>query len=262
MSLKVVNNKDKEQEKEKLQLIKISASAVKTYDQCPRKYFYTYIEKAKKKQWDHFDLGNLCHETLEHFHQIYMKEGSNKGSLAKLMGHSFGLARGNKQFAKVSDMMLAEAKGLCSEYLDRVKQDGMPNVKGVETSFKFHLREDVVIRGFLDRLDIMKDGRFHIVDYKTTKNAKYLDEFQLLVYGLWLQEQYPDIDTFKGSYVLLRHKSKSKEYEFNAEDLRRIKKDLLDYADRIKAENTWTPIPTRLCNWCDFQEICPSQQAW
>lgn len=253
---------DGEKEKEKLEIIKLSASAVKTYEQCPRKYFYTYIEKAKKKQWDHFDLGNLCHETLELFHQIYINEGAKKGSLAKLMGHAFGRARMNKQYSSMSDILLAEAKELCAGYLDRVRQDGMPNVKGVETSFNIKISNDVRVRGFLDRLDIMKDGRFHIVDYKTTKNAKYLDEFQLLVYGMWLLQQYPDIESFKGSYVLLRHKSKTKEYEFNREDVDRITKDLLNYASKIRSENTWTPVPTILCNWCDFKEICPAQKAW
>jgi len=246
--------------KKKLELIKLSASAVKTYDQCPRKYFYTYIERAARKEWDHFDLGNLCHKTLEIFHTIYMEEGTNKKSLASLMGRSFEEAR--KEYKHVTYDMMAEAKDLCAGYLDKMKLDGMPIVKGVETSFNFNIGENIKLRGFLDRLDLMKDGRFHIVDYKTTKNTKYLDEFQLLVYGLWLQTKYPDVENFKGSYVLLRHGSKLKEYEFNTQDLARIKKDLINYAEKIRTENVWEPVPTRLCNWCDFQEICPSQQAW
>ena len=40
----------------KLELIKLSASAVKSYESCPRKYFFNYIQKAPKKQWDHFFL--------------------------------------------------------------------------------------------------------------------------------------------------------------------------------------------------------------
>ena len=108
----------------------------------------------------------------------------------------------------------------------------------------------------------MKDGRFHIIDYKTTKNAQYLDEFQLLVYGLWLKREYPDIKEFRGSYVLLRHGSKLKSYDFNAEDVDQIEKDLISYASKIREEDTWTPVPHRLCNWCDFKSICPAQKTW
>lgn len=244
----------------KPELIKLSASAVKTYEQCPKKYFYTYIEKVKRKEWDHFDLGNLCHKALEIFHKVYMEEGTNKGSLAKLMGRSFKLAR--EEYSHVDDIMLAEAKELCAGYLQRMKTDGMPLVKGVETSFNFNINENIKVRGFIDRVDYMKDGRFHIVDYKTTKSVKYLDEFQLLVYGLWLKDKYPDVESFKGSYVLLRHGSKMKEYEFNSKDIERVEKQLIGYADKIRTENTWTPIPTVLCNWCDFKDICPTQKTW
>lgn len=260
MGAKIIGQEEK-QEKSKVEIIKLSASAVKTYEQCPRKYYYNYIEKAPRKQWPHFDLGHLCHKTLEIFHEIYLKEGTEKmRSLPKLMGHSFKIAR--KEYSHMSDDLVAEAKVLLADYLEKVKREGMPLVKGIETAFDFYLRDDIRIRGFLDRLDVEKDGRFHIVDYKTTKNEKYLDEFQLLVYGLWLYENDPNIDSFKASYILLRHGCKHKEYEFNAADVIRVKKELINYADRIKNENAWMPIPSMLCNWCDFKEICPAQKAW
>jgi len=264
MSLKILDENGEEVSTKpagEIEIIKLSASSVKTYDQCPRKYYYTYIEKAPRKQWTHFDLGNLCHKTLEIFHQVYMQEGTKKKrSLAKLMGHSFKVAR--RDFPNMGDDLLSEGKALLMDYLEYVRSNGMPKVKGVETAFDFMIRDDVRIRGFLDRLDLMKDGRYHIVDYKTTKNEKYLDKFQLSVYGLWLKEKYPEIETFKGSYVLLRHGAKLKEYEFNLEDIDKTKKELLSYADSIRNEDAWTPVPTILCRWCDFNNICPAQQAW
>lgn len=242
------------------QLIKISASAVKTYEQCPRKYYYNYIKKIPTKQWEHFDLGNLCHKTLEIFHEIYMKDGTSKKSLNSIMSHAFATAR--KEFPRMRKPLVAEAKELITTYLLSMKQNGMPNVKGVEKFFSFNLTKNILIRGYLDRLDISKDGKFHIIDYKTTKNVKYLDDFQLLIYGLWLQREYPETDSFKGSYVLLRHGSKLKSYDFNKEDIERVRKELISYADTIRKEDEWTPIPTILCNWCDFKSICPAQQAW
>ena len=130
-------------------------------------------------------MGNLCHKALEIFHQKYIYEGTAKGSLSKLMSHSFTEAR--RSFKKLNDKILSEAKKLLSDYLKIVSISGMPLVRGVETSFKFHVNENILIRGYLDRVDVMKDGRFHIVDYKTTKNTKYLEPFQLLIYGVWLK---------------------------------------------------------------------------
>jgi len=246
-----------------IEILKLSASSMKTYDQCPRKYYYNYIEKQERKQWDHFDLGNLCHRTLEIFHQIYMSEGTEKRTLSKLMSYSFSEAR--KEFDGINNILLAEAKDLVQGYLKSVSKEGMPLVKGVETSFNVTLENDILVRGFLDRIDVLKDGRFHIVDYKTTKNTKYLDPFQLLIYGLWLKNEYPHIDNFKASYILLRHGSKLKSYDFNTEDIEKCKKKIIKYAESINTsmnEDSWIPIPGPLCNWCDFQSICPTQKAW
>jgi len=264
MTLKIVDGEkeiiDEAHDKEP-QIIKLSASAMKTYEQCPRKYFFTYIEKAPKKEWDHFDLGNLCHKALEVFHKIYMEEGTNKGSLSKLMKHAFTEAR-TSLGKKLEDKMIEEAYNLLMGYLKNVSKSGMPLVKGVESAFTFKIREDILIRGFIDRLDVIKDGRFHIVDYKTTKNEYYLEPFQLLIYGLWLRQEFGNIDSYKASYVLLRHNSKYKEYEFNAFDLDKTEKQVISYAEKIGTENTWVPVPSKLCNWCDFKEICPAHTAW
>ena len=244
-------------------ILKLSASSLKTYDQCQLKYYYNYIERLQKKQWDHFDLGNICHKVLEIFHRTYMDEGNAKGSLNKLMTYSF--EKGIAEFPKVSDAIVLEAKDLLRSYLKGVSQSGMPLVKGVETSFEIQLEDDLILRGFLDRVDIMKDGKFHIVDYKTTKSAQYLDPFQLKIYGLWLQEEYGEVDVFKASYVLLRQDSKTKAYDFNRDDLIQCRKKIYKFAESIQTSmdnDLWKPSPCKLCNWCDFKDICPTQQAW
>ena len=239
-------------------IIKLSASAVGTYKQCPRKYYFNYIDKQPTKEWGHFDLGNLCHYALELFHKAYMK-GYN-GSLSKLMGQCFEKAR--PKYPNIGQENLAEAKKLLTIYLKSVTGN-MPVVKSVEGSFSFNLSDDVMIRGYVDRLDVLDDATYHIVDYKTTKNTKYLKPFQLKVYGLWLKEKIdPSVTNFKASYVLLRHNSKLKEYEFNEKDLEDTKKELLEYASQLKNENTWNTIPTRLCGWCDFENVCPANETW
>jgi len=264
-TMKIMDNVDNQEDPVRApQLLKLSASSMKTFDQCPKKYFYNYIAREPRKQWDHFDLGNLCHKTLEIFHEIYMTEGARGGSLSSLMSHSFTEAR--KDFLRTKGDIIAEAKKLVQNYLKYVSQNGMPHVKGVETSFKLNITDDILVRGFLDRVDILPtNGIFHIVDYKTTKNKRYLEPFQLLIYGLWLISEYPDVETFKASYVLLRHNSTSKSYEFNREDIDKVKKKILTFADSIRncgEEDNWVPITGPLCNWCDFKQICSTQKGW
>lgn len=247
---------------EQPKILKLSASSIKTYDQCPKKYYYQYIEKLDRKQWDHFSIGNLCHKTLELFHKIYMEEGlKKKKSLSNLMSHAFSEAR--KNFPNLRGELLKDSKQMILDYLTSIKASKeMPMVKGVETSFEFSLCDNVIIRGILDRIDILKDGTFNIVDYKTNKNPKYLDSFQLLIYGVWLKEKYPEIESFKATFILLKHASSKREFEFNTEDLNSTRKKLIKFAEKIGNDNEWITIPNHLCNWCDFKNVCSASKAW
>lgn len=241
-------------------LIKISASSTKTYSQCQLRYRYQYLDHAERKEFDHFTLGNICHKALEIFHKEY-KNGDN---LPQLMTQSFKKVRKMKGYKNTKKELLLEAKSLLDDYLVAVSTD-MPNVKSVEKSFSIKLNKDLTVRGFLDRVDILESGRFHIADYKTTKNTKYLDTFQLLTYGLWLMEEYPKVDIFDASYILLRHQSKLQTYTFNKKDIEGCRKKLIEYGDNIRnsiKNNQWPANPNVLCQWCDFREICSVYKEW
>ena len=45
-------------------------------------------------------------------------------------------------------------------------------------------------------------------------------------------------------------------YEFNLEDIDKAKKDLIVYADKICEDERWISKPSKLCDWCDFKNIC------
>lgn len=241
-------------------IIKISHSSVKTFEQCKAKYKYQYLDHIQRKTWSHLILGNLAHRTLEIFHKSYIEKRIAKTKLNKLMAESFASAQ--KEFSTTKEM-LSEAYVLLNDYLSTIIQNGMPNVIGTEVPFDIQLDDKITVRGYIDRIDKIGD-RFKIIDYKTTKNVKYLEPFQLSIYGLWLKKEHPEIEAFDAAYVLLRHKSKEKSYSFNLKDLGATNKKLVSYASQIQDEQTWGMNPGPLCKFCDFQSICPSQNkpAW
>jgi len=140
-------------------------------------------------------------------------------------------------------------------YLTMLKKKGLPPVIDVERSFKFMLGPNL-LRGFIDRTDLIEPGHYHVVDYKTNKNPKYLKPFQLLLYGLALRELYPDVEKITGSYLLLKHKSRLKTWEFSERDLQDTRDKILQVGTDITLGEKWEKKPTILCNWCDYQEIC------
>ena len=140
MTIKMKIKEDEDQlivEPPKVEIIKLSASSMKTYDQCPKNYFYNYIAKEKRKQWPHFDLGNLCHRTLEIFHQIYINEGTKNRTLAKIMSHAFVEAR--KEFPNMDSKLVAEAKQLIGQYLSSLSTNNSSDKPNRFPRYNFNL---------------------------------------------------------------------------------------------------------------------------
>ena len=217
-----------------------------------------------KKHWEHLDLGNFCHTTLELFHKEYMDNGLGRyDNLNAIMTYAFAEAKRDKEFVGLGRDSLEAAKDMMIDYLDELKKHKMPNVLCVEQDFEFNIAPDIVLRGYIDRIDKLDNGRLRVVDYKTSKSGdRYLENDQLLIYGMWLKRQHPELKDFMGSYVLLKFHSRAKDVDFNTADLEKMESKLLKYAGEIKTENEWITIPSGLCKYCDFYDICPAQKGW
>src|ERR1700748_3548955 len=99
---------------EKTGFLKISASSVKTYENCQRKYYYSYVAKPDlpPKEWQHLYLGTFCHAVLESFHKKW-KENKNL-ELPSLMSECFLEARENDK--KIGASQIDEAKSMLQDY--------------------------------------------------------------------------------------------------------------------------------------------------
>jgi len=247
------------QEVEEKKILVLSTSRVKTFLQCPRKYYYNYIERLPKKHWDHFDLGTLVHGALEFFHDEFRDDTFDYTKLNSLLSKSFkkqyDLMKEDGDLVKAE--IVLEAKSLLKNYLKNIKFEGLKSkILSVEDEFELDLDEEFKIRGVVDRVDLDKDGSYHIKDYKTNKNKRYMDPFQLKTYGLYLQSKYPEVTNFKGSYIMMRFNGEHISYNFNINDVNKVKTELIDYARKISEEKRWISKPSKLCDWCDFKKPC------
>ena len=252
-------------------MLKLSVSSIDTYTKCPKKYHYRYIEKPDVEQakWNFTEFGSCAHRILELFHIAVMKDNPEASEWPALMKKCF--KEGVKEFdINILEEMVWTPSGdqpgiiylreIIQDYLDDVRDNGMPDVIQNEMPFSFNIDENTVVRGYIDRVDRVAPGEYRVVDYKTSKNEKYLTEFQLLVYAEALNRKFRDVKVVHGSFVLLKHKCKTKDFTFKKSDLDRCNKILTKKASHIDSDNTWVKKPTFLCNWCDYKAIC--QEAW
>jgi putative RecB family exonuclease len=126
------------------------------------------------------------------------------------------------------------------------------------------LDDGLVLRGYVDRLDVAPTGALRVVDYKTGRSpSEYFETkalFQMRFYALVLWRTRGVVPrllqlVYLGDSQILR-------YEPDEADLlatERKVKALWAAIERAATTGDWRPNRGKLCEWCDHQAICP---AW
>src|SRR3954466_7633929 len=121
----------------------------------------------------------------------------------------------------------------------------------------------LLLRGFVDRLDVAPDGAIRVVDYKTGRSPGEMFEakalFQMKFYALVLWRTRGVVPAmlqliYLGNAEMLR-------YVPDEADLRATERkvEAVWRAIRLAEESgDWRPRRTRLCDWCSFQALCPA----
>ena len=126
------------------------------------------------------------------------------------------------------------------------------------------LESGLRLRGYVDRLDEAPDGALRVVDYKTGRapregfEAKAMFQMRFYALVLWrLRGEVPRLLQllYLGSGEVLR-------YEPDEADLRATERKVARRLGRRSSgpprTGDWRPSPSRLCDWCDHQALCPA----
>ena len=125
------------------------------------------------------------------------------------------------------------------------------------------LESKLLLRGFVDRLDVAPNGMIRVVDYKTGRSPGERFEakamFQMRFYALVIWRTRGVVPSmlqlvYLGNGEILR-------YVPDEADLLATERKVEAVWRAIRlAEETgdWQPSPSRLCSWCSHQAICPA----
>ena len=149
--------------------LKVSASSIETFKQCPRKWMYIYVEDARSVSTFATILGTFAHSVLEEFYQWDPEERTVE--LAKEIARYEWdkMAKFSKAF---NSLRLSE------EEQKRMRVQAWKSVRGawelevpsevsvLEVEKEFMMQhEGAWVRGFIDRVERDGDG-IRITDYK------------------------------------------------------------------------------------------------
>ncbi|WP_428965514.1 RecB family exonuclease [Micromonospora fluostatini] len=123
--------------------------------------------------------------------------------------------------------------------------------------------DELLIRGYLDRLDVAPDGALRVVDYKTGGAPREAFEaralFQLKFYALVLWRTRGVVP--RVLRLLYLRDAEVCDYTPDAEELARFERTVVALwraIEQATERQDFRPRPSRLCDWCNHQAHCPS----
>ncbi|EKE16330.1 MAG: hypothetical protein ACD_11C00020G0035 [uncultured bacterium] len=245
--------------------MRISYSALNTFQTCSLKYKFQNIDKIKEPKSKEAVFGTIIHSTLNFFHTPSLVPPTTEQAL-----DFFSKDWNSDVFENELEERAAFSLGvsIISNYCRKNNPSDF-NIIDLESRFEIVVEDAEtkikhIVSGIVDRMDKTEDG-YEIIDYKTTRKMpsqeKVEEDLQLSVYLMAFLERYPKeierLDKIVVSLYYLKHGVKLSSQR-TLEQLSSAKQLFLDVIKEIE-KGIFTPNVNPLCDWCGYQKICP---AW
>lgn len=248
----------------------ISPSRAGDFLSCPLLYRFRSVDKLPEPFSTDAVRGTVVHKVLEDLFDLPAVERTPQGAQALVLPAWEALLAAepdaeqmfSAQGAPSVDDWLASCRAAVDRYFtleDPRRLEPAERELYVETL----LDSKLLLRGFVDRVDVAPDGAIRIVDYKAGRSpgigfeAKAL--FQLRFYALAIWRSRGVVPAmlqlvYLGDGQVIR-------YEPDEHDLLATERKVEAVWRAISAAHEsgdWRPRPSKLCSWCAHQALCPA----
>lgn len=246
----------------------ISVSRAGVFEECQQKYKFRYHLKVEPPvpQQPYFTFGSVVHKIIEEHTLSEGKENIHDISKKVLWG-DIPIDKDSEIIPRkdLPDAYLKRLPKMIDAYLKLSKKIGFDGECEWKFNYDLDQPNEKCVYGFIDRL-IKKDGKYIIIDYKTSKKSKWRKNKRDIVGDLQLQcysmvvANYFDVDP-SNVYAALYY-LEGEEFigaQFNRETLEKTKQVLLDTYNRIQnihPDKAWGRVGQQ-CKRCDYKSICP-----
>jgi len=244
-----------------------SHSKLASYQQCPQKYKFRYIDEIPPPiRSIELHLGDSVHRALE---QLYA--GARDG---QVMSRDDLLACFQQKWDEgfTPQLRIVRAGTSARTYLElgrKMLADyhwsfhpfTQSTTLKLEEKFLFPLSEAHEMRGIIDRLAKNQDGTLEIHDYKTSRRlpnpAQVASDVQLALYEIAIRHRWPETSSVS---LIWHYLAFDKEIKITktTEQLEAVKRNALGLIQRIEAATAYPTHVTAICDWCEYKEICPA----
>ena len=247
----------------------LSPSRASDFMSCPLLYRYRTIDRLPEEPSADALRGTLVHKVLEDLFDLPSQERTPDQARSLLVPTWDALLAAEPTLAELftdEGPDVAEWLASCRSVLDRyftLEDPRRLEPAERELYVEALLDSRLLLRGFVDRLDIAADGAIRVVDYKTGRSPGEMFEakalFQMKFYALVIWRTRGVVPAmlqlvYLGNGEMLR-------YVPDEQDLlatERKVEAIWHAIRRAEESGDWRPNPSRLCDWCAHHALCPA----
>jgi DNA helicase-2/ATP-dependent DNA helicase PcrA len=242
----------------------LSASDIESYRACPLRYKFARVLRIPTEPTPQQRFGIMVHKVLERYHSEWDGRPESLESTLPTLMRLLDAAWRRAGFRESPGELvwLERAREALSHYHRQLAdQPGRP--VWFERSFSFPVGGDLV-RGRVDRVDRVAEGRYELIDYKTghpRTEAQLEGDVQLSLYALAAERAWEVKAERLAYYYVLDNLKVPLPGEQDAQALLAVEQKVIDVADGIRALD-FAPRPSyAVCSSCDFLDICPAAET-
>jgi putative RecB family exonuclease len=245
-----------------------SHSRLSTFEQCPLKFKFQYIDKIKPDIEQSIEgfLGNKVHDVLEWIYkevaegkeikldealQFYIEKWNKDHSPGiKIVKQEYNLEHYFNQGVK----FLIDYFTKHTPFKDGTIACEKKVIINLDKEGKYRLQ------GYVDRIVHDKETNiFEIHDYKTGNFLKSQEELdkdrQLALYSIGIRDMFEDVKDVHLIWHFLAFDKKIKSKR-TMEQLEQLKKEVIELINKIESTTEFKASPSILCKWCGFRNYC------
>lgn len=255
------DNEFKNEIMDRIQNLTISQTSLNKYLNCPLQYFYSDILKIPVyvEDKDILEYGSSIHNAIQYMTNNALKNGywGTKEDMYNIFLNAIEM-REFTTFEKKQEFIERGKNAIENNFAKFTE----PNPKNIlSTEYRMETKfENVLLKGFADRISKTPNGEILIYDFKTGsyKKVKEDDDYynQLRFYKFLYEEINPDKKVLSTSLVFFEEGCKESAPEFNTDSNNEIKEKIKKAIDNIKNLNFEPKEDKNICKYCNYKLIC------
>ncbi len=257
----------------------LSPSRAADFKTCPLLYRFRTIDRLPERKSRAAVRGTLVHTVLERLYDLPPAERTVTAA-QQLVAPAWAELREEPGVAELfetpedgasSDASAAEetvetwlaSAGRLVETYFRLEDPTRIQPHGREELVEVTLPDGLLLRGYVDRLDVAPNGALRVVDYKTGSIPREAFEakalFQMKFYALVLWRTRGVV----ASQLKLIYLGNGDALTYSPDEgelvrFERTLQAIWSAIERAVSTGDFRSSPSKLCGWCDHQALCPS----